>query len=87
MPVLRSLRYRFERDRPLAGLRIGACLQVTAETAVLVRTLEAGGAEAALCPANPLNTQDEVAAQLGVAPRRGRHLLGDARQQLKRLGR
>ena len=66
MPVLRSLRRRFERDRPLAGLRIGASLQVTAETAVLMRALEAGGAEPALCPANPLTTQDEVADALGV---------------------
>ena len=71
MPVLRSLRERFERDRPLAGLRIGACLQVTAETANLVHALEAGGAETALCAANPLTTQDEVAEALGVSARRG----------------
>ena len=66
MPVLRSLRERFERERPLEGSRVGACLQVTAETAVLVRTLAAAGAELALCAANPLTTQDEVASALGV---------------------
>lgn len=64
MPVLRSLRERFERERPLDGQRAGACLQVTAETAVLVRTLAAAGAELALCAANPLTTQDDVAAAL-----------------------
>jgi adenosylhomocysteinase len=64
MPVLRSLRERFERELPLDGLRVGACLQVTAETAVLVRALAAAGAELALCAANPLTTQDEVAAAL-----------------------
>jgi adenosylhomocysteinase len=64
MPVLRSLRERFERERPLQGLRVGACLQVTAETAVLVRALAAAGAQLALCAANPLTTQDEVVAAL-----------------------
>ncbi|MEX2195010.1 MAG: adenosylhomocysteinase [Thermoleophilaceae bacterium] len=64
MPVLRSIRERFERERPLAGIKVAACLHVTAETAVLVRTLIAGGAEAGLCAANPLSTQDEVAAAL-----------------------
>src|SRR3954452_18669554 len=64
MPVLRSIRERFEGERPLAGLRVGACLQVTAEAAVLVRTLAAGGAEIALCAANPLTTQPEVATAL-----------------------
>ncbi|MBX5469702.1 MAG: adenosylhomocysteinase [Thermoleophilaceae bacterium] len=64
MPVLRSIRERFERERPLAGTRVACCLHVTAETANLVRTLIAGGAEAALCAANPLTTQDEVAAAL-----------------------
>src|SRR3954447_4903202 len=64
MPVLRSLRARFEKERPLEGSRVGACLQVTAETAVLVRALVAAGAEVALCAANPLTTQDEVAAAL-----------------------
>jgi adenosylhomocysteinase len=64
MPVLRSLRERFAAERPLAGVRVAACLHVTAETAVLLRALVAGGAEAALCSANPLTTQDEVAAAL-----------------------
>jgi adenosylhomocysteinase len=64
MSVLRRIRERFERQRPLAGVRIAACLHVTAETANLVLTLVAGGAEAALCSANPLSTQDDVAAAL-----------------------
>jgi adenosylhomocysteinase len=64
MPVLRRIRQRFEQQRPLEGVRIAACLHVTAETANLVLTLVAGGAEAALCSANPLSTQDDVAAAL-----------------------
>jgi adenosylhomocysteinase len=64
MPVLRSIRERFARERPLNGLRVGVCLHVTTETANLVRTLIAGGAEVALCAANPLDTQDDVAAAL-----------------------
>ena len=64
MPVLAAVRERFEQQRPLAGIRIAACLHVTAETANLVRTLIAGGASAALCSANPLSTQDDVAAAL-----------------------
>jgi adenosylhomocysteinase len=64
MPVLRSIRERFATERPLAGVRVAACLHVTAETANLVRTLVAGGAEAALAAANPLSTQDDVAAAL-----------------------
>jgi adenosylhomocysteinase len=64
MPVLRAIRERFEHARPLAGLRIAACLHVTAETANLMRALRAGGAEVALCAANPLSTQDDVAAAL-----------------------
>jgi adenosylhomocysteinase len=64
MPVLRLIRERFERERPLEGLRIGACLHVTAETANLMRTLKAGGADVALCASNPLSTQDDVAAAL-----------------------
>lgn len=64
MPVLRSVRERFARERPLDGLRVGMCLHVTTETANLVRTLIAGGAEVALCAANPLDTQDDVAAAL-----------------------
>jgi adenosylhomocysteinase len=64
MPVLRSIRERFERERPLDGVRVAACLHVTSETANLLRTLIAGGAEAQLCAANPLSTQDDVAAAL-----------------------
>jgi adenosylhomocysteinase len=64
MPVLRSIRERLAGERPLAGLRVGACLHVTAETACLVEALSAGGAEVALCAANPLSTQDDVAAAL-----------------------
>jgi adenosylhomocysteinase len=64
MPVLRSVRERFARERPLAGLTVGACLHVTSETANLVRTLAAGGADVALCASNPYATQDEVAAAL-----------------------
>ena len=66
MPVLRQIRERFARERPLAGIRIGACLHVTTETANLMRTLQAGGAEVALCASNPLSTQDDVAAALVV---------------------
>jgi adenosylhomocysteinase len=62
--VLRAVRRRFAAERPLAGLRIAACLHVTAETANLVRALREGGAEVALCAANPLSTQDDVAAAL-----------------------
>jgi len=64
MPVLSQIKERFENERPLENLRIGACLHVTKETAVLVETLRAGGAEVALCGSNPLSTQDEVAAAL-----------------------
>ncbi|MGZ4173421.1 MAG: adenosylhomocysteinase [Solirubrobacteraceae bacterium] len=64
MPVLRSIRERFAREQTLAGIRIAACLHVTAETANLARTLQAGGAEVALCAANPLSTQDDAAAAL-----------------------
>jgi len=71
MPVLRSIRERFERERPLDGVRVSACLHVTTETANLVRTLQAGGADVLLCASNPLSTQDDVAAwlvsDLGVA--------------------
>jgi adenosylhomocysteinase len=66
MPVLRLIRERFAREKPLAGLRVAACLHVTTETANLVRTLDAGGAEVALCASNPLSTQDDVAAALVV---------------------
>jgi adenosylhomocysteinase len=64
MPVLRLIRERFERERPLAGIRIGACLHVTTETANLMRTLKAGGAEVFLAASNPLSTKDDVAAAL-----------------------
>jgi len=64
MPVLRSIRERFASERPLAGVRVAACLHVTAETANLMRALADGGAEVALCAANPLSTRDEVAAAL-----------------------
>ncbi|WP_259316191.1 adenosylhomocysteinase [Capillimicrobium parvum] len=64
MPVLRSIRERFAVERPLDGVRVAACLHVTGETANLVRTLIAGGAETALCAANPLSTRDDVAAAL-----------------------
>src|SRR5215210_3687313 len=64
MPVLRSIRERFAGERTLEGVRVAACLHVTAETANLMAALAAGGAEAALCAANPLSTQDEVAAAL-----------------------
>ncbi len=64
MPVLRSIRERFASARPLDGIAVAACLHVTAETANLVRVLLAGGARVAICAANPLSTQDEVAAAL-----------------------
>ena len=64
MPVLRLIRERFEREKPLKGITLGACLHVTTETANLLITLKAGGAEVALCASNPLSTQDDVAASL-----------------------
>ncbi|MCK4538741.1 MAG: adenosylhomocysteinase [Candidatus Krumholzibacteria bacterium] len=64
MPVLKTIRARFEKEKPLEGIRIAACLHVTTETANLMRTLKAGGAEVALCASNPLSTQDEVVASL-----------------------
>lgn len=64
MPVLGAIRERFERDKPLAGVTIGACMHVTTETANLMLVLRAGGAEVALCASNPLSTQDDVAAAL-----------------------
>ena len=64
MPVLALIRERFAKEKPLAGIRIGACLHVTSETASLMRTLAAGGADLALCASNPLSTQDDVAAAL-----------------------
>ncbi|MBV9270558.1 MAG: adenosylhomocysteinase [Candidatus Eremiobacteraeota bacterium] len=64
MPVLAQIRERFAQEKPLAGVRIGACLHVTTETANLMLALQAGGAEIALCASNPLSTQDDVAAAL-----------------------
>jgi len=64
MPVLRSIHERFERERPLEGIRMSACLHVTTETANLMRTLQAGGADVVLTASNPLSTQDDVAACL-----------------------
>ncbi|HYG71004.1 MAG TPA: adenosylhomocysteinase [Actinomycetota bacterium] len=64
MRVLALITERFEKERPLEGIRIGACLHVTTETANLMRTLRAGGADVALCASNPLSTQDDVAAAL-----------------------
>ena len=64
MPVLRSIQARFEKEKPLKGLRLGACLHVTTETANLAIALKAGGAEVRLCASNPLSTQDGVAASL-----------------------
>jgi len=64
MPVLAQVRERFADQRPLSGIRIAACLHVTAETANLMSTLQAGGADVALCSANPLSAQDDVAAGL-----------------------
>ncbi|OGL06277.1 MAG: adenosylhomocysteinase [Candidatus Rokubacteria bacterium RIFCSPLOWO2_02_FULL_71_18] len=64
MPVLRQVRERFAKEQPLTGVRLGACLHVTTETAVLMLTLKAGGAQLALCASNPLSTQDDSAAAL-----------------------
>lgn len=64
MPVLELIRRRFEKEKPLSGITLGACLHVTTETANLVITLKAGGANVALCASNPLSTQDDVAATL-----------------------
>src|SRR5439155_23587091 len=64
MPVLRQVRERFAREQPLKGIRLGACLHVTTEAAVLMLTLKAGCAQLALCASNPLSTQDDTAAAL-----------------------
>jgi adenosylhomocysteinase len=66
MPVLRSIKERFAKEKPLAGIRLAACLHVTTETAALAQTLQAGGAELRVCASNPLSTQDDVAASLAV---------------------
>ena len=64
MPVLKIIRERFEKEKPLKGTRVAACLHVTTETANLARTLQAGGAELRICASNPLSTQDDTAASL-----------------------
>jgi adenosylhomocysteinase len=64
MPVLNRIQKRFAKERPLKGVRLGACLHVTTETASLMKTLKAGGAQVSLCASNPLSTQDDVAASL-----------------------
>jgi adenosylhomocysteinase len=64
MPVLKIIGERFKKEKPLAGMRIAACLHVTTETGNLMRVLKDGGAEAFLCASNPLSTQDDVAAAL-----------------------
>lgn len=64
MPVLMGIRKRFEKEKPLKGLKIGCCLHATKETAVLVKTLKAGGGRVFLCGSNPLSTKDDVAAAL-----------------------
>ncbi|MEW5910082.1 MAG: adenosylhomocysteinase, partial [Thermodesulfobacteriota bacterium] len=64
MPVLNRIRKRFEKEKPLNGVRVGACLHVTTETAALLQTLKAGGAQPFVCASNPLSTQDEAAASL-----------------------
>lgn len=64
MPVLKNIKERFTREKPLKGLKVAACLHVTTETGNLMETLKAGGAEAFLCASNPLSTQDDVAASL-----------------------
>ncbi len=80
MPVLRSIRERFVKERPLAGLRVSACLHVTSETANLMQTLQAGGADIVLTASNPLSTQDDVAASLGI-PFGNSDLCGQGREQ------
>ena len=64
MPVLRLIRERFAKEQPLKGIRMSACLHVTTETANLMQTLQAGGADVVLTASNPLSTQDDVAASL-----------------------
>ena len=64
MPVLREIRTRFSKERPLAGVRVAACLHVTSETSNLAKTLVSGGADLSICASNPLSTQDDIAAHL-----------------------
>src|SRR5690349_12536177 len=91
MPVLRSIRERFEREQPFADVRIGCSLHVTAETANLVRALAAGGAQVALCAPNPLSTQDDVADALAsdriaVHARHGEDPAAGLRSEERRVG-
>src|SRR3989338_5395554 len=64
MGALLKVRERFQKEKPLKGIRIGSCLHITKETAVLIKTLIAGGADVASCSCNPLSTQDDIAAAL-----------------------
>ena len=64
MPVLRKIRDRFYKEKPLKGIKLAGCLHITAETANLAMTLQAGGAVLTLCASNPLSTQDDIAAHL-----------------------
>src|SRR4030065_2814729 len=64
MPVLRLIRERFRKEKPLKGVRLAACLHVTTETGCLMQALKEGGADTVLCASNPLSTQDDVAASL-----------------------
>src|SRR4029077_10586069 len=64
MPVLRQIRERFRKEKPLKGMRLACCLHITTETANLAITLKAGGADSVFCASNPLSTQDDVAAAL-----------------------
>ena len=64
MPVLQSIKERFLKEKPLKGVKISGCLHITAETANLVETLSAGGAEVFMCASNPLSTQDDIAAYI-----------------------
>ena len=64
MPVLRKIKHRFDKEKPLKGIKLAGCLHITAETANLAMTLKAGGAELTLCASNPLSTQDDIAAHL-----------------------
>src|ERR671929_62307 len=77
MPVLSAIRERFEQEQPLTGYRISACLHVTTETANLMRTLKAGGADVVLCASNPLSTQDDGADVISVLHSNRREQLGD----------
>ncbi|MCK4314104.1 adenosylhomocysteinase, partial [Candidatus Bathyarchaeota archaeon] len=77
MPVLNQIKKRFSKEKPFENIILGACLHVTKETAVLVKTLLAGGAEVALCGSNPLSTQDDVAAALA---QKGVHVYAQRRQ-------